>query len=41
MVMLLMAMVMVLAVRRWMTLLKTGRPATDPHGDTVLAVVPD
>ncbi|KUG27799.1 carbon starvation protein a [hydrocarbon metagenome] len=40
-VMILMAMVMVLAVRRWMDLLRTGRPATDPHGDTVLAVVPD
>jgi len=40
-VMLLMAMVMVLAVRRWAVLLTTGRPTTDPHGDTVLAVVPD
>jgi carbon starvation protein len=37
----LMAVVMVLAVRRWVILLTTGRPTTDPHGDTVLAVVPD
>jgi hypothetical protein len=36
-----MVLVMVMAVRRWTVLLTTGRPTTDPHGDTVLAVVPD
>ncbi len=40
-VMVLMTVVMVLAVRRWLELLRTGRPVADAHGDTVLAVVPD
>jgi carbon starvation protein len=40
-VMVLMAAVMALAIRRWLELLRTGRPVTDAHGDTVLAVVPD
>ncbi|MDQ7831321.1 MAG: carbon starvation protein A [Desulfovibrionaceae bacterium] len=40
-VMVLMAVVMALAIRRWLELLRTGRPVTDAHGDTVLAVVPD